>query len=190
MPNFPGDIEPVNVLFPADWDDLSIAGEKEGIFVLPLVGDDNEGTGIALNTGIEVPVKWGDIVTWISPSPETQKATIVARGPLLDKSFDEKSLTELRKVAQKSHKHYEYARKEGVTRMEILECDICATPGMGPMVPNEVWKEKIPKHLQKKVLCEGCMRDYGAYPAKGAFDIGGNSLHKPKERVRRHQRSR
>ncbi len=151
------------VLYPADPDDADTL--TEGIWVLPLVGDENEGTGIILNTSVsgETRFQTGDLATWISANPATQKAEIVS-SMRTDWDLAEPLEAFLARagiaLAQAYHAENESRRKERVKTMAILRCELCGEPGIGRLLPDEVWHAIIPAEHQSKALCDSCINRF------------------------------
>ena len=158
----------VKVLYPADPDEAET--RTEAIWVLPIVGDENEGTGIILNDSVSGKARFqvGDIATWISASPATQKAEIVAsrRTPFrTDGEFLSRERTQL---AQGFHAENEALRMRRVKTMAVLCCEVCGNPGVGRLLPDEVWRAIIPAEHQSKVLCDSCIDRFEKAAREGA----------------------
>ena len=160
-----GSYKQAKVLFPADPTDLTTV--IEAIWVLPLVGDENEGTGVVLNTSVsgEDHFRVGDLATWISPSPQTQKAEIVASFRPPWKSASEASEEEYLAFATQFHNRHRDLRRTKAKTIEVVRCERCGKPGIGRLLPDEQWRKVIPPPFQKKNLCNACIDEFAASPA-------------------------
>ncbi len=147
----------VKVLYPADPSNPNTI--TEGIWVLPIVGDENEGTGIILNNSVSGEERFclGDLATWVSASPATQRAEIVASKHLAWRTHREFLAHDGVALARAYHSENEARRKEHVKTTEIYRCELCGAPGIGRLLPNDVWRAVIPAEHQSKVLCDSCI---------------------------------
>src|SRR2546427_10391119 len=118
----------VKVLYPADPDEAET--RTEAIWVLPIVGDENEGTGIILNGSLSGNARFqvGHLASWISASPATQKAEIVASRHTSFRTDDEFLSREGIHLAQVFHAENEALRMRCVETMVILRCEVCGKP--------------------------------------------------------------
>jgi|SRR2546426_890562 len=150
----------VKVLYPTNSKDPDTI--TEGIWVLPIVGNENEGTGIILNDSVSGEDRFhlGDLATWISASPMTQKAEIVASKHLPWRTLREFLAHDGIALAEAYHADHKTLRKGRAKTMHVFRCELCGEPGIGRVMPNDVWHAVIPPEHQSKSLCDSCINRF------------------------------
>lgn len=142
-------------------------GNREGMFLVILFGNDELGTGLLLNQPafFQEP-SWGSLIYYLSPNKFTNPFVIEYEKTNL-KELEEISTTNYlvpQNIVFQAKQLYKTKMKDKKKIREIIEklpftsCVICNKPCDLFLVSNEEWQSNIPLELQSEVICLECYK--------------------------------